>query len=917
MRHLPIVLLTALLVLAGATGAVWINRIPIAEWAIATYQPESPFGPVDVRIADITPSSINISEIKARFRGSLSIHDVNIGFSLFQDGAPTLNPVILGPIQIGSLNADLSFADWKDVSNAFATENTSSGGPTVLPFAIHDVTVETIDLYAETPKGYALVNGALKLADEVDFSTPSSLAALIENLEGNLLLSAGGADFPLHDGVAAAGSLVLSTQFGGVVAGVEAVTPSRINLTLVHPPGDVLGMPLEKLSGIYRLELGTDETPFNIALRYGVREAKPAILALSPSAFPFFLDTPFGTAEAKALADPVDLTETAVDPMGVPVRLSGHVDLSGVPLPHALVAEAKGAFSVERHSGTDLTLRKGFSIAADISNSDILAALPEDLRGLVGPVISAKAKSDFVARYKADPTGLSVTGQGSLEAESKAAAIKLPSGFYVSVPNGGAIQAAAKTLSAFINPKRANRNRGNQNNRKPILPHPLNATFNEISAALSPDGDLRITSGYGLKMGPLQTKGLVQANKRGDRSVLKISDASLALSDPKVSLPNFSAAVKTKGAVFDINADVASVIMDETAALKAPTKISATVVMPQSGSASDAAQNNLTFKGTAHVGSDIKISVNGTSEEEGYAVTFMTNEVPLGPGGVELTMLTDFFDPGSKRPKGRIQVVGSAKYHNGVPSGYADLFIAEVGSTLGDGAEISVLGDIRFDLSKPPATLRPATLKGTLKTDLLGTLTFEETFTLRETGEMDVLSLKTEFLGGTIEVSEGLGNPTAGSLEGLLRARRIDLEALATLLNIEGLESTGRLTGDLGFTVSEEAITVQAGSLKTNEPGILRYQGDALRNAAAGDENLALLVKALENFHYEILTLGIDIPEFGEGLVTLHLEGNNPDVLDGYPFDVTINLESEYGRLIKTFLSLYREVDVILKGALR
>ena len=40
-------------------------------------------------------------------------------------------------------------------------------------------------------------------------------------------------------------------------------------------------------------------------------------------------------------------------------------------------------------------------------------------------------------------------------------------------------------------------------------------------------------------------------------------------------------------------------------------------------------------------------------------------------------------------------------------------------------------------------------------------------------------------------------------------------------------------------------------------------------------------------------------------------------MLDGYPFDVTINLESEYGRLIKIFLNLYKEMDVILQGAVR
>ena len=186
MRGLLIGVAVFFLLVSGAAALVWINRVPLAEWAIDTYQPETPLGPVSVRIADISLSSVSIAEIRARYRGPIAIQDVTAVFEIGADWHLTLPSV-----RIGSLNAALSFADWFDLLDTLTARGSEAGGPGLptFPLSVGELTVETIDLYAETPKGYALLNGNLGFEKPVDFSQPTALTRLADGLDGTLLLS--------------------------------------------------------------------------------------------------------------------------------------------------------------------------------------------------------------------------------------------------------------------------------------------------------------------------------------------------------------------------------------------------------------------------------------------------------------------------------------------------------------------------------------------------------------------------------------------------------------------------------------------------------------------------------------------------------------------------------------------------------
>ena len=64
-----------------------------------------------------------------------------------------------------------------------------------------------------------------------------------------------------------------------------------------------------------------------------------------------------------------------------------------------------------------------------------------------------------------------------------------------------------------------------------------------------------------------------------------------------------------------------------------------------------------------------------------------------------------------------------------------------------------------------------------------------------------------------------------------------------------------------------------------------------------------------------ILTLTLDKAETGEGTVLLQLQGNNPDLLSGQPFNFNIRIDSNFDRLAEYALLSIRSAEDLLRRA--
>jgi hypothetical protein len=160
--------------------------------------------------------------------------------------------------------------------------------------------------------------------------------------------------------------------------------------------------------------------------------------------------------------------------------------------------------------------------------------------------------------------------------------------------------------------------------------------------------------------------------------------------------------------------------------------------------------------------------------------------------------------------------------------------------------------------------------------------------------------------GGRVLVRDVLLDPAAARLELPLEFEGLDLAALLRILDIDGLSGSGRLSGRIPIAIEGETVTIANGRLAAEAPGTLRFESERAREVlAAAGESAELMLRALEDFRYDELSLAIDKPATADARLTLVLLGHNPDVLDGYPFRFNINLEGDTDRLVAALSQAY------------
>ncbi|MEE8535330.1 MAG: YdbH domain-containing protein [Kiloniellales bacterium] len=171
-------------------------------------------------------------------------------------------------------------------------------------------------------------------------------------------------------------------------------------------------------------------------------------------------------------------------------------------------------------------------------------------------------------------------------------------------------------------------------------------------------------------------------------------------------------------------------------------------------------------------------------------------------------------------------------------------------------------------------------------------------------------------IGGRVSLRDAVIDPGGGRQDITLRIEALDLAELFRILGVAGLSGTGRLSGTIPLRLGRDHVAIEQGRLEAAGPGVLRFRSkEAAQVLAGAGESAALLLRALENFHYHDLALTIDKSAGGEARLGLALSGNNPDVLDGYPFRLNIGLEADPGRLVKALSQVYSLSDNLLSRA--
>ena len=132
----------------------------------------------------------------------------------------------------------------------------------------------------------------------------------------------------------------------------------------------------------------------------------------------------------------------------------------------------------------------------------------------------------------------------------------------------------------------------------------------------------------------------------------------------------------------------------------------------------------------------------------------------------------------------------------------------------------------------------------------------------------------------------------------MLRVDQVDLAELFKLINVDGIGGTGRLDGNIPLRLAGKRIRISNGTLAASGPGVLRLSSGKVPEAIGqAGESAKLVLDALGDFRYETLVLELNQADSGSGTILIKLQGHNPAVLDGRPFNFNIKFESDFDRL--------------------
>lgn len=131
-----------------------------------------------------------------------------------------------------------------------------------------------------------------------------------------------------------------------------------------------------------------------------------------------------------------------------------------------------------------------------------------------------------------------------------------------------------------------------------------------------------------------------------------------------------------------------------------------------------------------------------------------------------------------------------------------------------------------------------------------------------------------------------------------LSAQGVSLDEVLSMIGDPDLEAEGDLAGRVPLRLSDDTIAIQGGLLAATRPGVIRYR-PAEPPLPADEQGVDLLLEALEDFHYDGLSLSL-AGQTGQDLtVALRLRGNNPELYDGYPIAVNLSVTGALDQLLE------------------
>jgi len=307
--------------------------------------------------------------------------------------------------------------------------------------------------------------------------------------------------------------------------------------------------------------------------------------------------------------------------------------------------------------------------------------------------------------------------------------------------------------------------------------------------------------------------------------------------------------------------------------------------------------NELDGNGIIHLTPDLLLPWSLTSHSSGYTLDAeMTPDLPallswvrpaLGPIAESVDLTT-----GDGAVKARLVIedagntLATTATLRNLSGGYEDMEFAD--SSIFVNAVNALTREVDLDVSVPNGKLANGTEFNNLAADI------------RMNGDRFNID---QFMFNTFDADFAFGDLSFGQPDvvpgSVIRVEGLDLERATAELGNDELQASGRMSGEIPFRIVDTGVVIDDGYLESDRAGTIAYRSDSTKGIE-GLNNIAL--QALENFQYENITLNLGYTEDGEYLAKFKLSGNNPDLYDGYPVVLNLNINGQLPGLLRSTL---------------
>jgi|GEM_PF-1550323 len=287
---------------------------------------------------------------------------------------------------------------------------------------------------------------------------------------------------------------------------------------------------------------------------------------------------------------------------------------------------------------------------------------------------------------------------------------------------------------------------------------------------------------------------------------------------------------------------------------------------------------NLSFNGNA----GLPIEFSGNTKSGWWDVSLLNSTIPLAGLRAMLRSAHIELPADLKLAGGSLSVSGLIQVHDDI-SAKLDLSGSEISADLAESnaRQASFKFDSGYNndiFASGPVAIQHMELAGGI--DIAD---FGVEVKLENSHTFELSKLSANLFDGQLKIDKL--NYADGEIEDTaINLTHINLQKLFAFLDMEGLEGTGFIDFHLPAGSHGSAIHIIDGTFTSTGPGRLAYSKGSMAST-----NIGLL--ALDNFHYKELSGKIAYDSAGPYKITIHLDGSNPDLYNGYPviFNLTIN----------------------------